>query len=44
MDGAVVASLRQLLEGFVGLPRLQPQPVGLSAEEIDRLRAIGYIR
>ena len=44
MDGAVVARLKELLAGFVDLPRLQRQPVGLSPEEIERLRALGYIR
>ena len=36
--------MKELLAGFVDLPRLQPQLVGLSPEEIERLRALGYIR
>ncbi len=44
MDGVVVARLKELLAEFVDLPRLQPQPVGLSPAEIERLRALGYIR
>ena len=43
-EGGVVVELQLLLEGFISLPRLQPQPVGLSPQEIERLRALGYIR
>jgi len=42
-SGPVVARMREALRGFDELPRLQPQHVGLSAEEIERLRALGYV-
>jgi arylsulfatase A-like enzyme len=44
MHGDKVAQLRLLLADFVRLPRLEPQAVGLSPEEIERLKALGYVR
>ncbi len=44
LDHDIVAPLSQRLHGLRALPRLEPQPVGLTPEALDRLRALGYIR
>lgn len=40
----IVRPLLARLEELRTLPRLEPQPIGLSDEELERLRALGYIR
>jgi len=42
-DG-VIAYLQELLDEFEQLPRLTPQPIGISPEALERLRGLGYIR
>jgi len=42
-DGPVTDRLHRLLDGFAELPRLERQPVGLSGEDLERLRALGYV-
>ncbi len=43
-DDERVRALRRILDEFRELPRLDPQPVGLTPEAIERLRSLGYIR
>lgn len=40
----VVRPLMERLAELRALPRLEPQPVGLTDEALERLRALGYIR
>jgi hypothetical protein len=40
----VVERLMQSLHWFRDQPRLEPQPVGLTPEALERLRQLGYIR
>ncbi len=44
VEHEIVAGMLQRLAGLRDLPRLQPQPVGLTPEAIERLRGLGYIR
>jgi len=44
MDHETVANLLQQLQALRDLPRLQSQPVGLTPEDLERLRSLGYVR
>ena len=44
VEHEIVAGMLRRLAGLRDLPRLQPQPVGLTPEAIERLRGLGYIR
>jgi arylsulfatase A-like enzyme len=44
VEHEIVAGLLQRLHELRDLPRLEPQPVGLTPETIERLRGLGYIR
>ena len=39
-----VVALKRRVDDLRALPRLEPQPVGLTPEAVERLRALGYIR
>ena len=43
-EHAIVAPLLSRLQAFRDMQRLEPQPVGLTPEALERLRALGYIR